>query len=439
LQLPVISLLIIVAIVIGSPAHAKPSMQVKTAVERVENLNPRGQNLVLPYGFNAESTGPVLGLGGMRKGFLQDQMTVGGAAFAGEDSHGFFAGVWDYRLPFSKRTFVSASGMYGYYPQHRAYSFPRKLFLPSGFNRPGSNDSSEDAYLESSGDSNWLDIKIEYALPIGATADSNRVHYTLENGLLASEPSGGETWNPLEGGATVIGVKQYNRYQSYERDDGGELDGDTNAFEFGLLHNNTDFPINPSRGSSQYFAVHHDPGWGDSDEKWTFLELEASKYFSLGASDWARQRIIALNAWTGYSPSWDIQTNDVGGSRVTKGPPFLEGATLGGYYRMRGFRDSRFHDKASIYGAAEYRYTLDYNPIRNVSWLKFLHLDWWQLVAFAEVGRVAPEYTLDTLFDDMKTDVGVGLRALTAGVVVRADFAYSEEGGNLWFMVSHPF
>ena len=97
MQLPVISLLIIVAIVIGSPAHAKPSMQVKTAVERVENLNPRGQNLVLPYGFNAESTGPVLGLGGMRKGFLQDQMTVGGAAFAGEDSHGFFAGVWDYR------------------------------------------------------------------------------------------------------------------------------------------------------------------------------------------------------------------------------------------------------------------------------------------------------------------------------------------------------
>ena len=73
MQLPVISLLIIVAIVIGNPAHAKPSMQVKAAVERVENLNPRGQNLVLPYGFNAESTGPVLGLGGMRKGFLQDQ------------------------------------------------------------------------------------------------------------------------------------------------------------------------------------------------------------------------------------------------------------------------------------------------------------------------------------------------------------------------------
>ncbi|MEP5568964.1 MAG: BamA/TamA family outer membrane protein [Halioglobus sp.] len=414
-------------------------MQVKASVERAENANPRGQTLVLPYAFDAESTGLVLGLGGMRKGFYQDQMTVGGAAFAGEDSHGLFGGVWDYRLPFSRRTFVSASGMYGYYPQHRAYALPRSLFVPPGFERPGSNDSGEDAYLESSGYSNWLDIKVEYSLPIGATADSNRVHYKLNNGLLVSEPSGGDTWNPMESGSTVVGVKQYNRYQSYEREDNADLDGDINAFEFGLLYDNTDFSINPSRGSSQYFAVHHDPGWGDDDEEWTFLELEASKYFSLGASDWARQRIIALNAWTGYSPSWDIEKNEQGGSRVTEAPPFMEGASLGGYYRMRGFRDSRFHDKASIYGAAEYRYTLDYNPIRNVNWLRFLHLDWWQLVAFAEVGRVAPEYKVDTLFEDMKTDVGVGLRALTAGVVVRADFAYSEEGGNLWFMVSHPF
>lgn len=414
-------------------------MRVKTAVERVENLNPRGQTLVLPYAFSAESTGLVFGVGGMRKGFHQDQMTVGGVGFAGEDSHGLFAGVWDYRLPFSRRTFVSASGMNGYYPKHRAYSAPRKLYVPADIERPGSNDSSEDIFLESSGYSNWLDIKVEFSLPIGATRDSSMVHYQLDNGLLVSEPSGGDTWNPMESGSTVVGVRQYNRYQSYEKDDGGELDGEIHVFEFGLLYDNTDFAINPSRGSSQYFAVHHDPGWGDSEESWSFLELEASKYFSLGSSDWARQRIIALNAWTAYSPSWDVDTNDAGGTRIIDGPPFLEGATLGGYYRMRGFRDSRFHDKAAIYGAAEYRYTLDNNPIRNVSWLRFLHLDWWQLVAFAEVGRVAPEYQLDTLFDDVKTDFGVGLRALTGGVVVRAEFAYSEEGGNLWFMVGHPF
>ncbi len=236
----------------------------------------------------------------------------------------------------------------------------------------------------------------------------------------------------------MIGLRQYNRYQSYETNR-ETFDGKVRALEIGILHDNTDFPINPSRGSSQYLAYHRDPGWGDEDLDWSFLEFEASKYFSLGASQWARQRIIALNAWTAYSPSWELETNEEGGQRVVDGAPFLEGARLGGFYRMRGFRDARFHDKAAVYGTAEYRYTLDYNPIRNVSWLKFLSLDWFQLVGYVEVGRVAPEYHLDELFDDMKSNVGFSLRALTGGVVVRADIAVSEEGSNFWVMVNHPF
>ena len=53
-------------------------------------------------------------------------------------------------------------------------------------------------------------------------------------------------------------------------------------------------------------------------------------------------------------------------------------------YRLRSFRKNRFHDKAAIYATAEYRMTLDYNPIANVSWLKFLHLDWLQTVFYVE-------------------------------------------------------
>ena len=433
LYLPVLVLLLL-------PSHlqARPAMQVKTSVERAENLNPRGQTLVLPYAFNSESTELVFGVGGMRKGFHQDQMTVGGLAFAGEESHAAFAGVWDYRLPFSRRTFVSASGMYGYYPSHRAYTLPRDISLPPGVERPGSHDSDEDIFLESSGYSNWLDIKIEYALPIGAAADRGMVDYRLEDGLLVSEPSGGSVWNPLESGATVAGVRQYNRYQTYDTDE-KTYDGVVHAFEFGLLYDNTDFPINPSRGSSQYIAYHHDPGWDSDSERWDFVEIEASKYFSLGGSDWARQRIIALNAWTAYSPSWEVATDAQGASVIVDAPPFLEGANLGGFYRMRGYRDSRFHDKAAIYATAEYRYTLDYNPLRNVHWLRFLHLDWFQVVGFVEAGRVAPEYKADILFKDLKTDVGIGLRALTGGVVIRADFAFSDEGSNFWVMIGHPF
>ena len=43
------------------------------------------------------------------------------------------------------------------------------------------------------------------------------------------------------------------------------------------------------------------------------------------------------------------------------------------------------------------------------------------------------------LFEDWKSDVGLSLRALTAGIVIRVDVAYSDEGTNTWLMVGHPF
>ena len=167
--------------------------------------------------------------------------------------------------------------------------------------------------------------------------------------------------------------------------------------------------------------------------------MEVSKYFSLGKNSFAKQNIIALNAWLGYSPSWEVIYDDVGNNKVVNNAPFLEGATLGGMYRLRGFRQNRFHDKAVVYVTAEYRMTLDYNPIEDVRWLRFLKLDWLQTVLYVEGGRVSPTFNRDTLFSDWKSDVGVSLRALTAGIVVRLDFTRSKEGGSTWLMIGHPF
>jgi len=108
-------------------------------------------------------------------------------------------------------------------------------------------------------------------------------------------------------------------------------------------------------------------------------------------------------------------------------------------YRLRGFRQNRFHDKAVIYATAEYRMTLDYNPIADIRWLKFLNLDWLQTVFYVEGGRVAPNLHKDTLFTDWKKDAGVSIRALTAGIVIRLDFTRSKEGSSTWLMVGHPF
>ncbi len=427
----------LLCLLLASQIQARPSANVKMSVEREENRRSRGDTLVLPYAFSTEGMGTVIGLGGMARGFYQDQMTVGGTVFGGKESHGIALGAWDYRFPWTRRLYITAVGMMGYYPRQRAYT-SGNLFVPPTFAPPGSNDSSEDAFIETAGASNWLDIKLEYALPIGAASDKGMIDYRLRNGLLISEPSGGEHWNPLTSGATVLTLQQTNRYQSFENEQ-QKAEYTVHALQFGVLYNNTDFPTNPAMGSSQYLAVTHDAAWFDSEDKWSVVEFEASKYFSLGSSNHALQRIVAINGWTAYSPSWELEVNAAGATRPNNNPPYTEGATLGGFYRMRGYDMNRFHDKAAIYTTAEYRYTLRHNPLKGVEWLRFLNLDWFQLVGFVEGGRVGPSYTANDLLKDWKTDFGVSLRALTAGVVVRFDLAHSPEGTNAWVMVGHPF
>ena len=426
------------AAVWSGAADARINANAKIAVDRIENTNPAGQRLLLPYAFSTESMGFTVGLGGMIKGFYQEQMTIGGTVFGGPENHGAALGLWDFRFPQSRRLFITALGMMGYFPRQLAYAPPPNVYWPADQPRPGSNDSSPDAVLQSSGVSNWWEIKLEYALPIGATRHIGLTRYQLAEGMLISETSGGRQWNPLESGASVLMLRQYNQYQTFEFEK-DTLSGALHAFELGLLYDNTDFPLNPSFGSKQYIGVHHDPAWLESRDKWSFLEIEASKYFSLGASRYALQRVIAINGWTAYSPSWNLEYNENGGSRVAHAPPYLEGANLGGFYRMRGYDQYRFHDKAAVYAAAEYRHTLRWNPLRGVSWLQFLASDWLQLVAYAEGGRVAPEYTARTLFSDWKSDVGLALRGMFGGVVVRLDWGHSTEGNNVWAMVGHPF
>ena len=66
-------------------------------------------------------------------------------------------------------------------------------------------------------------------------------------------------------------------------------------------------------------------------------------------------------------------------------------------------------------------------------------MNWLQTVLFAEVGRVADTWSFSELHEDMKWDVGFGLRATSEGLVVRADTAFSEEGFGLRMMVGQPF
>ncbi|CAH0530066.1 BamA/TamA family outer membrane protein [Vibrio hippocampi] len=407
---------------------------IKSRLDRLETSQLRN-SMVLPYFFSSDSMGTNIGVGGMIKGIHQDQMVVGGTIFGGTESHALSAGIWNYMIPGTERVFLSTFGMWGYYPKQRAYT---GYNVPAGTPLPGSNDSSSEQYFEGSGNSNWWDIKLEYVLPIGANKHSGTVDYQVKNGLLVSAPTGGREWNPLTSGTTIFVARQFNRYQSFETDS-GDIDGTIHAMEFGVYYDNTDFAPNPSYGTRHYISTSHDWGWLESKQEWSFYEFDTSAFFSLGESHWASQRIVALNFWTGYSPTWEVESDSSGNSSVSGNAPYNEGATLGGFTRMRGYDMNRFHDKAVIYGAAEYRYTLRNNPLKDVNWLKFLRIDWIQLVGFAEVGRVGPEYNASNLLTDMKYDAGVSVRALMAGLVVRTELATSPESTNFWLMVDHPF
>ena len=417
--------------------NAKSKATVKYSVTREENPKGSKNALVLPYAFSTESMGAVLGIGAATKGYGQEQLLTGGTVFgSSDDAAGIVLGLWDYKMPWVERLFVSAIGSIGNYPKQRAYSFP---FFAPGSVRPGSNDSDADQYVETEGDDNWFDFKLEYVLPIGSAKSKSMMEYQLKGGILQSEPTGGETWNPMESGVTVLLLKQYNRYQNYRPEGLGEVEGTIHPVQFGIYHDNTDFPSNPSYGCSQFLSYTHDFAWLDSEEEWSFVEFEASKYFSLGASDWARQRVVAINFWTGHSPSWDEEVDENGNIDVTNRPPHFDGANLGGFYRMRGYENHRFNDRSVIYATTEYRYTLDWNPFEGVSWLKFLQTDWIQTVMFVEGGRVANDYDLSELFSDWKADIGFGLRAMMSSGIVRLDIAASEESVNGWVMFGHPF
>jgi outer membrane protein assembly factor BamA len=242
----------------------------------------------------------------------------------------------------------------------------------------------------------------------------------------------------LLSGVTNVLFRTYNRYQTYELAP-EDLERTIHPLQAAIAYDNTDFPTNPSYGSRQFAGVTWDTAMLESDQTWTFLEFETAKFFSMGKTDWARQRVLALNFWTGDCPTWNETTLENGLVQINNAPPYYEKATLGGYDRMRAYPFDRFNDRSVIYTSAEYRYTPDWNPIGNTRWLRFLKMDWWQFVGFVEGGRVAREYTLEELSSDWKADIGVGIRAMVAGGVVRFDAAASNEGASFWFMVGHPF
>ncbi|MCF6312535.1 MAG: hypothetical protein L3J39_08790 [Verrucomicrobiales bacterium] len=412
-----------------------PSAQAQNIYLDEGESEKQATSFILPYVYASEQLGAVLGVGGVSNGYLQPQATAGGAVQGTSNgSYGLYLGGINYQMPFAKRWFFDPFLAVSRYTEMRSY---QDVSLQFGDARAGSNGSDEDDYIEGKGWDVFMELRTKWLLPIGHGKNDILHTYHVRNGLLPDDKdiTGGEAFNPFTSGRTFITFTPFYRSQEYDKDVNDILLSSSNGIQAGLLWNNKDFEASPSRGEEIEFIARRDFGLFNSDDSWTTWEFEASKYFSLGKSDWARQQVLALNFWTADTPSW----NNNNGEISNRAPDFYS-PKLGGFTRMRAFPFERFNDRSSIYYSAEYRVIPEWNPWAEIAWLdNWLAIDWWQIVPFAELGRVAPSYDLGALHEDMKWDAGIGLRFMAKKSVIRIDWAASEESTGLWFMFGQTF
>ena len=187
-------------------------------------------------------------------------------------------------------------------------------------------------------------------------------------------------------------------------------------------------------------AVSRDWGTLDDDApEWTSLEFEFSKYFDLGPSQQSRKRVLAFNIWASDVPTWDDSHFDDRGNEILHHPPLFAGSTLGGLDRQRGFPGDRYHDRSALNYTVEYRVMPHWSPFPSIPLINKLDIPWWQWVVFMEAGRVADEWDIGELHDDMKFSFGGGLRISVEGLIIRLDLAASEEGGAVQMFIGHAF
>jgi len=397
---------------------------------------PASGELRLPYAFFNDAFGGAVGYVYGGTGFLQPQATLLSTVIVGSNSaYALYLVSRDLRMPGTRRLFVDGDLAVSHFGTIQSYIDGNPRF--SG-QRAGSNESDPQDYVEGSGDDNLARANFRFLLPLGGGRLGPPEPAALDGGLPVPGAGPELSWNPRRSGMTYLEVKPYWRSQSIASSY-GRFDQKTDGIAFSLFRDNTDFPRSPGRGSTLRARQTRDWGWLGSSRPYVVNDAEFSRYIPLGASPSFRQRTLALDVWTAQVPSWN-ETSVRDGAQVDHRPPAYLGPTLGGLWRMRGYPTSRFNDQSALYYALEYRVIPEWNPFGRVDWVqRRLGIAWWQWVAFAEAGRVAPAWTIDGLHRGMKWDAGLGVRAMAKGIVVRMDLARSSEETSIGMMIGQPF
>ncbi len=405
----------------------------------IDTTNTKVTIAALPFVLYSEifgwATGGFMGIQGLSERNMS--LYMGGLTSTNGTKYGFLQ-LREFYLPFYPRIYIAPDILGGYFGVLKVYK--DNPFKPVNPNKPraGSNDSDKNDYMEVSGYDQWYELKFRYLLPIGH--GKNQVYFTpiLKNGILVAGEMGGTDWNPLVSGRTFIDIKPFYRKR---------VAFATNGIDFALTRENTDYYINPTRGSFQKFSFRRDFGWFDTFAPWSVIETDLSWYFPLHEYWFGKNslpKVLAINFWTVNTLTWnayDIIGTDPHGNeiRMYHRPPPYTGAYLGGRYRLRAYYEGRFNDRAAIYYGAEYRQIIKWNPFNYTAFTRSLNVHWLEFAFFAELGRVAPEWKISTLHTDMKWSFGGGIRIFMNNLILRLDNAYGEEGLYISMYVNHAF
>ncbi|EEZ87951.1 conserved hypothetical protein [Vibrio harveyi 1DA3] len=368
----------------------------------------------VPFYFSTETMGSTIGLAGVAKGVGQPQAALFGMGLYSEkDSYVGFLSAFNYAL---SPNLLFSTQMY----QARFNDNPYYL------GDQGSNNSSTEDKTVTNGDEENYKLEFKYLLPWGNVR---------EQGLLgAFQPVRDVSFaSPVDSGVSSIIFTPF--YSSRELDIYNDKKEEATGFSLTFDWDNRDSVRNTTRGSHTSFDLTTGAESLQSEDLWLKWEFQNSQYYSLGPlGDWFDQQVLAFDFYTADTPTW----NKCDGLMCAR-PPEQEQVRLGGLYRLRGYTAGRYHGRSAIHYSAEYRVLPDWQPLDDIPLINYYDLPWWQWVAFVEVGRVADDYDLKTLHEDMKWNVGGAVRFQVEGIVVRAEMAKGADEGTFRVMINQPF
>lgn len=368
----------------------------------------------VPFYFSTDTMGSTIGLAGVAKGVGQPQAALFGMGLYSEkDSYVGFLSAFNYAL---SSNLLFSTQMY----QARFNDNPYYL------DNQGSNNSSTEDKTITNGDEENYKLEFKYLLPWGNVR---------EHGLLgAFQPIRDVSFaSPVDSGVSSIIFTPF--YSSRELDIYNDKKEEATGFSLTFDWDNRDSVRNTTRGSHTSFDLTTGAESLQSEDLWLKWEFQNSQYYSLGPlGDWFDQQVLAFDFYTADTPTW----NKCDGLMCAR-PPEQEQVRLGGLYRLRGYTAGRYHGRSAIHYSAEYRVLPDWQPLDDIPLINYYDLPWWQWVAFVEVGRVADDYDLKTLHEDMKWNVGGAVRFQVEGIVVRAEMAKGADEGTFRVMINQPF